>query len=116
MKTIFQDLEYLHKEVKDKKAKSIIKELEENFHLLKTKSGLSQLMNKKKLAKITRNVEYEEELKALQVELIKLQNWVYDNNKRVMIIFEGRDAAGKGGSIKRFAQYLNPRKFRVVGA
>jgi polyphosphate kinase 2 len=59
-------------------------------------------------------VEYEEELKALQVELIKLQNWVYENNKRVMIIFEGRDAAGKGGSIKRFTQYLNPRKFRVV--
>ena len=114
MKTIFQDLEYLHSEVKDKKAQKILKELEKNFHLLKTKSGLSQLMGKKKLAKITRNVEYEEELKALQVELIKLQNWVYENNKRVMIIFEGRDAAGKGGSIKRFTQYLNPRKFRVV--
>ena len=114
MKTIFQDLEYLRKEIKDKEAKKIVKELEENFHLLRTKSGLSQLMGKKKLAKITRNVAYEEELKALQVELIKLQNWVYDNNKRVMIIFEGRDAAGKGGSIKRFTQYLNPRKFRVV--
>src|SRR5210317_1954308 len=114
MKTIFQDLAYLRKEVKDKEAQEIIQELEENFHLLKTKSGLSKLMGKKKLAKITRNVEYEEELKALQVELIKLQNWVYDNNKRVMIIFEGRDAAGKGGSIKRFTQYLNPRKFRVV--
>ena len=82
--------------------------------MLRTKSGLSQLMGKKKLAKITRNVAYEEELKALQVELIKLQNWVYDNNKRVMIIFKGRDAAGKGGSIKCFTQYLNPRKFRVV--
>ena len=114
MKTIFQGLEYLRKEIKDKKAKKTIKELEENFHLLKTKSGLSQLIGKKKLAKIVRNVEYEEELKALQVELIKLQNWVYENNKRVMIIFEGRDAAGKGGSIKRFIQYLNPRKFRVV--
>jgi len=59
-------------------------------------------------------VEYEQELVELQVELIKLQNWVYDNNKRVMIIFEGRDAAGKGGAIKRFIQYLNPRKFRVA--
>jgi len=114
MKTIFQDLEYLKKNLEDKKAQKIVKELEENMHLLKTKSGLSQLMGKKKLAKITRNVEYENELKALQVELIKLQNWVYDNNKRVMIIFEGRDAAGKGGAIKRFTQYLNPRKFRVV--
>ena len=114
MQTIFQDIEYLKKNTEDKKSKSILKELEQNFHLLKTKSGLTQLMNKKKLAKITRNVEYENELKELQVELIKLQNWVYDNNKRVMIIFEGRDAAGKGGSIKRFTQYLNPRKFRVV--
>jgi polyphosphate kinase 2 (PPK2 family) len=114
MKTIFQDLEYLSKEIEDKKAKKILKELEQNIHLLKTKSGLSQLMSKKKLSKITRNVEYEQELKELQVELIKLQNWVYENNKRVMIIFEGRDAAGKGGSIKRFTQYLNPRKFRVV--
>ncbi|CAA6801605.1 MAG: Probable UDP-galactose-lipid carrier transferase [uncultured Sulfurovum sp.] len=114
MKTIFEDIEYLKKELDDKKAKKILNELEENIHLLKTKSGLSQLMGKKRLAKITRNVEYENELKALQVELIKLQNWVYENNKRVMIIFEGRDAAGKGGSIKRFTQYLNPRKFRVV--
>jgi len=114
MKTIFQDLEYLKKNVEDKKAQKIVKELEQNIHLLKTKSGLSQLMSRKKMAKIVRNVEYEHELKELQVELIKLQNWVYDNNKRVMIIFEGRDAAGKGGSIKRFTQYLNPRKFRVV--
>jgi len=104
MKTIFQDLDYLKKSIDDKKAQKILKELEGNIHLLKTKSGLTQLMNKKKLAKITRNVEYENELKELQVELIKLQNWVYDNNKRVMIIFEGRDAAGKGGSIKRFTQ------------
>jgi len=114
MKTIFQDIEYLKKNTEDKKSKNILKELEENVHLLKTKSGLMQLMEKKKLAKITRNVEYEEELKSLQVELIKLQNWVFENDKRVMIIFEGRDAAGKGGSIKRFTQYLNPRKFRVV--
>ena len=114
MKTIFQDLEYLRENVKDKEAKRIVKELEENFHLLKTKSGLSQLMGKKKLAKITRNVAYEEELKALQVELIKLQNWVYENNKRVMIIFEGRDAAGKGGAIRRFTEHLNPRSMKVV--
>lgn len=61
MKTIFQDLGYLKKEAEDKKAKKIFKELEQNIHFLKTKSGLSQLMSKKKLAKITRNVEYEEE-------------------------------------------------------
>ena len=114
MKTIFEDLEYLKKHVRDKDAKAFVEELEYNFKLLRTKSGLSKLLKKKKLSKIIRNVMYEQELQDLQVELIKLQNWVYDNNKRVMIIFEGRDAAGKGGAIKRFAQYLNPRKFRVV--
>jgi len=114
MKTIFQNLEAL-KELTDKKeAKELINELEDSFKLLRTKSGLTKLMQKKKLSKIIKNVEYEEELKELQVELIKLQNWVYDNKKRVMIIFEGRDAAGKGGAIKRFIQYLNPRKFRVA--
>ena len=56
MKTIFQDIEYLRKNVKDKESKSILKELEKNFQLLRTKSGLTQLMNQKKLAKITRNV------------------------------------------------------------
>jgi polyphosphate kinase 2 len=114
MNTIFEGLKNLKKIVTDEEAINTVKELEKNFQLLRTISGLSQLISRKKLAKITRNVEYEEELKALQVELIKLQNWVYENNKRVMIIFEGRDAAGKGGSIKRFTQYLNPRKFRVV--
>lgn len=114
MRTIFGFLEHLRKEIKDEEAQKVLKELEANIRLLKTKSGLSQLLGKKKLAKIVRNIQYENELKKLQVELIKLQNWVYDNNKRVMIIFEGRDAAGKGGAIKRFIQYLNPRKFRVV--
>ncbi len=114
MKTIFQNIEYLKEHIKDDDAKKVIKELESSLKLLKTKSGLSQLLKKKKLAKIIRNVEYEQELVHLQVELIKLQNWVHDNKKRVMIIFEGRDAAGKGGAIKRFIQYLNPRKFRVA--
>ncbi|HEY9189292.1 MAG TPA: polyphosphate kinase 2, partial [Sulfurovum sp.] len=115
MKTIFQDLQALDEAIKENgQAKKILKELEEKFHLLRTKDGIAQLVSKKKLAKITRNIAYKNELKALQVELIKLQNWVYENNKRVMIIFEGRDTAGKGGAIKRFTQYLNPRKFRVV--
>ncbi len=114
MKTIFQDIEYLKEHVKEKEAQKVLKELEKNFQLLRTQSGLSQLLQKKKLAKIIRNVEYEQELVELQVELIKLQNWIYDNKKRLMIIYEGRDAAGKGGAIKRFIQYLNPRKFRVA--
>jgi len=115
MKTVFKELKYLEKKVKgDEKAEEIVNKLETGFELLRNKSGISQIVEGKKLSKVIRNIEYENDLAALQVELIKLQNWIYENKKRVMIIFEGRDAAGKGGAIKRFTQYLNPRKFRVV--
>jgi polyphosphate kinase len=57
---------------------------------------------------------YEEELARLQVELVELQRWVLESGARVVVIFEGRDAAGKGGAIKRIVQYLNPRSARVV--
>ncbi len=58
--------------------------------------------------------KYESEKYQLQVELLKLQEWVVKNNKKVAIVFEGRDAAGKGSTIKRFIEYLNPRGFKVV--
>jgi polyphosphate kinase 2 len=58
--------------------------------------------------------KYEKEKYNLQVELLKLQEWVVKNNKKVAIVFEGRDAAGKGSTIKRFVEYLNPKHFRVV--
>ncbi|SJM70175.1 polyphosphate kinase 2 [Gulosibacter sp. 10] len=57
---------------------------------------------------------YERELKRLQAELVEMQQWVIENGERVCIIFEGRDAAGKGSAIKRITQYLNPRHARVV--
>ncbi|WP_026096624.1 polyphosphate kinase 2 [Ideonella sp. B508-1] len=57
---------------------------------------------------------YEEQKYRLQVELLKLQAWVKETRQRVVIIFEGRDAAGKGGTIKRFMEHLNPRGARVV--
>ncbi|MHA6262018.1 polyphosphate kinase 2 [Arenibacterium sp. CAU 1754] len=57
---------------------------------------------------------YEKELAALQIELVKLQSWVKETGQRVVIVFEGRDAAGKGGTIKRFRENLNPRGARVV--
>ncbi|MDF1854136.1 polyphosphate kinase 2 [Pseudooceanicola sp.] len=57
---------------------------------------------------------YESELQALQIELVKLQRWAKDSGARIAILFEGRDAAGKGGTIKRFREYLNPRGARVV--
>ena len=57
---------------------------------------------------------YEKELERLQIELVSMQQWVIDTGARVVVIFEGRDAAGKGGAIKRIMQYLNPRSARVV--
>jgi len=64
-----------------------------------------QELNKKK---------YEKELKKLQVELVKLQEWIRQRGLKVVVLFEGRDAAGKGGVIKRITQRLNPRVCRVV--
>lgn len=58
--------------------------------------------------------EYDAGKRLLQIELLKLQNWVKKNGRRLVIVFEGRDAAGKGGTIKRFTEHLNPRGARVV--
>ena len=60
------------------------------------------------------NKEYETELFTLQVELVKLQEWVKETGARVVILFEGRDAAGKGGIIKRIIERVSPRVFRLV--
>jgi len=59
-------------------------------------------------------LDYEEQKHELQIELLKMQGWAKETNKRIVIIFEGRDAAGKGGTIKRFMEHLNPRGAKVV--
>src|SRR5580765_6164260 len=58
--------------------------------------------------------EYEKELRRMQVELVQLEEWVRHRGLRVVVLFEGRDAAGKGGAIKRITESLNPRICRVV--
>ena len=58
--------------------------------------------------------DYERHLEALQIELLKVQHWTKETDQRHLLIFEGRDAAGKGGTIKRFMEHLNPRGARVV--
>jgi polyphosphate kinase 2 (PPK2 family) len=63
--------------------------------------------------KLTR-MSYEHEKRLLQIELLKLQAHIKRSSHRVLILFEGRDAAGKGGAIKRFMEHLNPRGARVV--
>jgi len=64
--------------------------------------------------RILSKLKYEAELRKLQTELVNLQKHIAQNNMRVAVIFEGRDAAGKGGSIKRFKEHLSPRSSRVV--
>jgi len=59
-------------------------------------------------------IEYEEELRKLQIDLLRLQNHVKENGLKIVLLFEGRDAAGKGGTIKRIMEHLNPRGARVV--
>ncbi len=83
---------------------------------LKTKSDLSSLFLSKngKPQKILSTIKYEEDLEQLQIELVKLQRWVQEKGLRLAILFEGRDAAGKGGTIRRFTEHLNPRALRVV--
>jgi polyphosphate kinase len=64
--------------------------------------------------RISKDCDYERELRRLQIELVKLQEWIKHEGLRVVALFEGRDAAGKGGAIKRIAESLNPRVCRIV--
>jgi polyphosphate kinase 2 (PPK2 family) len=66
------------------------------------------------ISKTLKKLDYEAELRELQSELVNLQQWIAKKQMRVAILFEGRDASGKGGCIKRFKEHLNPRKARVV--
>ena len=78
------------------------------------KALIKSKMEPKKYQKLLNSFNYETELLKLQTELVDLQHWVAKHKKRVCVIFEGRDAAGKGGAIRRFTEHLNPRSMRVV--
>ena len=88
----------------------------EDLAQVTTRKGLIQLLRSKQVdvKRVARALQYERELRQLQVELVKLQRDVQINGRRVAIVFEGRDAAGKGGAIRRFVEHLNPRSMRVV--
>src|SRR5919106_719797 len=73
----------------------------------------STVPDKTKALKINKK-RYEKELSKLHVQLVKLQDWVKHKGLKVVVIFEGRDAAGKGGAIKRITETMNPRVCRVV--
>ena len=89
---------------------------ENDIKLLNSKKAIKSLLTSKRfnVNKALRFVKYEKELKKLQLELIKLQKWVTNQEKKIVIIYEGRDAAGKGGAIRRTTEHINPREFRVV--
>jgi len=88
----------------------------DDFEKVSTNQELLKIIREKNISfdKVERRLFYEEELRNLQIELVKLQQWVAKNKMRVAIIFEGRDAAGKGGNIRRFTEHLNPRAMKVV--
>ena len=88
----------------------------EDLDIVNSKLGLRHLFANEKIdvVKTLRQTKYELHLKNLQAELIKLQSWVIENRKKVVILFEGRDSAGKGGAIRRMTAYINPRHYRVV--
>jgi len=89
---------------------------EEEIAAVNSKKGLITLLSTKhvNVRKALVKMKYEQELELLQIELVKLQRSVQLTGRRIVILFEGRDAAGKGGSIRRFIQHLNPRTARVV--
>ncbi len=88
----------------------------EDFEKVSSSQELLKIIRKKNISfdKVGKRLFYEEELRNLQIELVKLQQWIAKNKMRVAIIFEGRDAAGKGGNIRRFTEHLNPRAMNVV--
>tara|TARA_B100000965_G_scaffold177219_2_gene147863 strand:+ start:261 stop:1880 length:1620 start_codon:yes stop_codon:yes gene_type:complete len=87
-----------------------------DIKLLNKNKGIINLLSRDdtSLSKTLRHVRFERELKNLQLEMIKLQNWVSETHKKIIIVFEGRDSAGKGGAIRRAIQNLNPRKLKVI--
>jgi polyphosphate kinase 2 len=90
---------------------------DKDLKVLNSNKGLHALLSQKKgydLRRAIRHANSEKNIKNLQVELIKMQTWAIKNDEKVVIIFEGRDAAGKGGAIRRIIERLNPRHLRVV--
>jgi len=88
----------------------------EDIAILNSKTGLKQLLARKKtdIEQSLRMAKYEIRMRELQAELVKLQTWVIDENKKVVVLFQGRDAAGKGGAIRRITAHINPRHYRIV--
>ncbi len=96
--------------------KSNLRLTDEHIRLINTRDGLIRLLRADHIAigPVMETLRYEVELERLQVELVRLQRWVQKKGRRIAVLIEGRDAAGKGGAIRRFTEHLNPRAMRVV--
>ena len=120
----FRDIEELLEKIEDtieeiqesqEKVKliDVVKEVENNYKNYDKISDNKKNKYKKVWIK-KEKIKYEKELITLQVELMKLQKYIHSSGKKLLIIFEGRDAAGKWGTIKRFMEHLNPRQAKIV--
>lgn len=89
---------------------------EEDLKMINSPLGLRYLLSDKKInvQRALRMARYEYKLRELQAKLVDMQNWIIKEGKKVVILFEGRDAAGKGGAIRRVTANINPRNYRVV--
>lgn len=90
---------------------------DKELKLLNSSTALEMMLNQGENIqpeKVLRYLKYEKHLEKLQEELIKFQTWVINENKRICILFEGRDSAGKGGAIRRMTHHMNPRFYRVI--
>ena len=90
----------------------------EDFHQIENKEKFLEILHSKVdkniIEAVRKKNDYENDLIHLQAELVNLQHWIAKNKRRVCVIFEGRDAAGKGGAIRRFTEHLNPRSNLIV--
>ena len=90
----------------------------EDFELYSEKESFKDILkskiSKKRYDSLIDLVDYDSELLKLQAELVDLQQWAAKHKKRVCVLFEGRDAAGKGGAIRRITERINPRHIRIA--
>ena len=89
---------------------------QKDLDIINSQTGLKFLLQSRTVDvnKALRAAHYEVELETLQGEMVKMQNWIVTHQKRLVIIYEGRDATGKGGAIRRMSERLNPRGLKVV--
>ena len=111
---IIVEIEKKEKQIPSNKENEIVNNLKEENEFFKSILGDYKKLDPHILAEGIQKIYDLEALKKYQIELIKLQNWLEKENKRMIILFEGRDASGKGGAIRRITRYMNNKHYRVV--